>query len=416
MLVLNRLIIFTTKIYRSRIMRIIRDTLKMMFPIMLIGSFAEVIKMTFLTSTGFMATIFGITNWLPFHRELAWSMGAIFHCTIDMIALYAAFGAAHFTAKEYGKKTSIAGAVGLVAFLIIAFQPNNSGLPNFNLRLMSQGMLISLIVGYLCGLAVVKFVDDDKDELFQMIKPVLIVIVVAAVFNFLLGLLGRFEVPTYVASFVMQHTQAHALLYVLGMGVLTNFTDWMAFGGPFNNSPSFTDAPAMANLNAALKAGSSWNVPFKYTDTTMYHSFANFGGTGVMLALIIAILLFSRHQNKRLVSKWSLFPAIFNSHYSMMLGIPVLFNPIFLIPFLIAPLVNMLLSALFLTIHWIPAAAYPVPSGTPGPLIAFIGTNGNWLTLIFGAILIGIDVMIYKPFVELSDQVAEKAGDHDETI
>jgi Phosphotransferase system cellobiose-specific component IIC len=116
-----------------------------------------------------------------------------------------------------------------------------------------------------------------------------------------------------------------------------------------------------------------------------------------------------------MVSKWSLFPALFNSHYSMMLGIPVLFNPIFLVPFLIAPLVNMLLAALFLTIRWIPAAAYPVPNGTPGPLIAFIGTNGNWLTLIFGAILIWIDVMIYKPFVKLSDEVAEKAGHHNET-
>lgn len=416
MCILERLLRITTRIYSNKIMRIIQDTLKMMFPIMLIGSFAEVLKFCFLTPTGFMATVFGITKWLPFNKDLSWIMGVIFHCTIDMIALYSAFGMAHFTAKEYGKKTSIAGAVGLLAFLIISYQPTDSGMPNFNPRLMSQGMFFSLFVGYFCGRITVVLVNSKKDELFQMIKPVSVIIVLASIVNMLLGLVGRLEIPTYVASFVVQHTQTNALLYVLGMGLLTNVLAWVAFGGPFINSPSFNDAPSLANMNAALKAGSAWNVPFKFTDTTLYHSFANFGGTGVVLALIIAILIFSKKKNNRLVSKWAIFPAVFNNHYPMMLGIPILFNPIFLIPFLFAPVVNMLLAALFLSLRWIPAAAYPVPSGTPGPLIAFIGTNGNWLTLIFGMILIVLDVMIYMPFVKLADKTSEEAGNKNEEI
>lgn len=413
---MDRLLRITTEVYSSKIMRIIQDTLKMMFPIMLLGSFAEVIKICFLTPTGFMASIFKITDWLPYYRGIAWVMVVTFHCTIDMMALYGAFGMAHFTAKMYGEKTSIAGAVGLMAFLIISFQPTDTGIPNFNSRLMSQGMLFSLFVGYFCGRVTAALVNPKKDELFQMIKPVSVVIVFSAITNVLLGFMGKLDAPTYVASFVTQHTQSNALLYVLGMGVLTNFLSWIAFGGPFVNSPTFNDAPSLANLNAALKAGSSWNVPFKFTDTTLYHSFADFGGTGVILALIIAILIFSKKQNNRSVSKWSIFPAIFNSHYSMMLGIPILFNPIFLIPFIFAPLINMSIAALLLSIRWIPAAAYPVPSGTPGPLIAFIGTNGNWLALILGIILIALDVMIYMPFVNLADRTSEEAGNEDEEI
>ncbi len=99
----------------------------------------------------------------------------------------------------------------------------------------------------------------------------------------------------------------------------------------------------------------------------------------------------------------------------MMLGVPILYNPILLIPFLLAPLVNMCVVALFLALNWLPAAVYPVPSGTPGPLIGFIGTNGNWLVLVLGIVLIAIDVLLYAPFVKLYDRLNENAGDKHET-
>ncbi|WP_238706894.1 PTS transporter subunit EIIC [Companilactobacillus halodurans] len=358
--------------------------------------------------------MFGVTNWLPFDSELKWVMEVIFHCTIDMMAIYAAFGMAYFTAKEYRKDGIISGAVGLLSFLIISFQTVDNTIPIFSQFLMSQGMLIALIIGYLVARVLIFFDNSRLDGRYKIIIPILIVMVLASLLNMLSFFVLKLEIPTYVASFVMRNTQINALLYVLSMGFLTNLLSWMAIGGPFSDSPTFTDAPSMANMNEALKNGSSWNVPYKFTDTTLFHSFANFGGSGVMIALIIAILIFSKKEQNRNVSKWSIFPAIFNSHYSMMLGIPVLFNPVFLIPFVMAPLFNMIIAALFIVLHWIPVAAYPVPSGTPGPLIGFIGTNGSWLSLILGAALLIIDVLIYLPFVKLSDRISQEAGEIDE--
>lgn len=407
---MDRILNYTVKLRRSRMTKIVRNTLTILFPIMLIGSFAEVLKFTFLTKNGYMARMFGIPYWLPFNNELNWIMGVIFHCTIDMIALYAAYGAAYFTAKEYKKDAARAGAVGLMAFLIISFQPNSAGMPDFSRFLMSEGMLIALVVGYLCSRILVIFGNSQLDRRSQVILPVIIIIILSSLLNFLGIVMIKLEIPTYVASFVMQHTQINALFYVLGMGTLTDLLSWMAVGGPFTNSPTFTDTPSMANLSAALKAGSPWKVPYNFTDTTLFHSFANFGGTGVTLALIIAILIFSKKPRNRNVSKWAIFPAIFNNDYPMMLGIPVLFNPIYLIPFVVAPLINMIIAALFITLRLIPAAVYPVPVGTPGPLIGFIGTNGNWLTLVLGIFLIILDVLIYMPFVRLSDQISTRAG------
>lgn len=410
---MEQILFYSAKLRNTKIVNAVCNTLTLLFPIMLLGSFAEVLKFTFLTKNGYMARMFGIPWWLPYNDELSWVMGVVFHCTIDMIALYAAYGSAYYITKAYKKEGEKSGAIGLLAYLIISFQPTPEGLPNFSRFMMSEGMLLALVVGYACGRLWIFFDDSQISDRYKFIFPVLIVIFLSAIINLLGTMLLKLEIPTYVSSFVMQHTQINALFYVLGMGVLTDLLSWMAVGGPFTNSPTFTDAPAMANLSSALKSGNSWNVPYKFTDTTIFHSFANFGGSGVMLALIIAMLIFSKKSRNRNVSKWSIFPAIFNNHYPMMLGIPILFNPVFLVPFILAPLVNMLVTSLFIIMHWLPIAAYPVPVGTPGPLIAFIGTNGNWITLIFGIILLVIDVLIYSPFVKLSDRISQKAGEID---
>jgi len=407
----EHLLDLSIRLSRSRFSKTMQQTLTLLFPIMLLGSFAEVLKYAFLLPSGYMAQLFGIPAWLPFDKELALVLGVIYHCTIDMIALYGAYAAAHYTAVTYGRPAlaPAAGASGLLAFLIVAYRPISSGAPNFSDTLMSQGLLIALIIGYGCGRLLTGFVRDQVVSSYQLIGPILLTMVIAAVINLFEKIMGDFEVPTYLASFVTQHSTGNALFYVLGLGALTALLAWMGIGGPFINAPTFTDAPSWANMNNALRHGSAWNVPYPFTDTTLYHSFANYGGSGVILALIIVILLFSKKAKKRTVSKWAIFPAIFNNHYPMMMGIPVLLNPIYLIPFVLAPLVNMLIAASFITLKWIPVAAYPVPAGTPGPLIAFIGTNGNWVTLLLGVALIAIDVFIYYPFVKLADRVTERS-------
>lgn len=69
----------------------------------------------------------------------------------------------------------------------------------------------------------------------------------------------------------------------------------------------------------------------------------------------------------------------------MMLGIPILYNPIYFIPFVLASFVNMVIAAIFMIMNLVPTTVYPVPLGTPGPLIAFIGIGGNWAALLLGS-------------------------------
>ncbi|PAK86367.1 PTS transporter subunit EIIC [Lentilactobacillus parakefiri] len=409
---MDRLMAHSMKAYQSKFAGVIQETLAPLFPIMLLGSFAEVLKYSFLTPSGFVATIFGITKWLPAAKQISQLLGLIVHCTVDMIALYGAYGVTYSTTKAYGRQTSaLSGAIGLLAFLMVTYQPHSHGQLLFNRTLMGQGLLIALMIGYIVGRIIVTFEKRRGLRSYQIIWPLLLVAVLSIAVNVAVSFIRSPEVQSFISSTVMHAVSANALSYVVGMGLLTDLLSWMAVGGPFSVNPTFTDPAELANLNHALKTGSAFNVPFQYTDVTLFHSFANFGGNGAVLAMIIAILIFSKRRRFLTVSRWSIFPALFNNNYAMMLGIPIVYNPVFLIPFLLAPLVNMIVAAVFLALKWIPAAVYPVPAGAPGPLIGFLGTNGNWLALILGAFLILIDVLIYMPFVKLYDRLDQNRGE-----
>ena len=83
----------------------------------------------------------------------------------------------------------------------------------------------------------------------------------------------------------------------------------------------------------------------------------------------------------------------------------MILNPVFLLPFMFLPLLNIAIAAGVTALGLIPATPYPVLLGTPGPLIGFLATNGNWGTLVFTMLLLFLDIMMYIPCVRLNFQV-----------
>src|SRR5699024_11776542 len=96
---------------------------------------------------------------------------------------------------------------------------------------------------------------------------------------------------------------------------------------------------------------------------------------------------------------------LFNSVSTFMIIHPVNFNSFYLIPFILTPILNIVIAALAIIAHIMPPVVYPVPMGTPGPLVAFIGTGGNFVALIIGVIVFFIDIIVYIPFVKLNEQI-----------
>ncbi|MDF2537387.1 MAG: hypothetical protein K0S76_408 [Herbinix sp.] len=141
---------------------------------------------------------------------------------------------------------------------------------------------------------------------------------------------------------------------------------------------------------------------------SFYDVFVIMGGCGSALCLVIAILVFSKKQSIRGIAKLASAPCVFNISEIIILGLPVLYNPIFLIPFLLVPIVNGTISFFANYFGLVPIVSSQVEWTTPVFVSGYYATDsikGSLLQLI--CIVTG--VMIYLPFIRLYEERLEKS-------
>ncbi|HBA3591540.1 TPA: hypothetical protein J5G22_002615 [Escherichia coli] len=98
----------------------------------------------------------------------------------------------------------------------------------------------------------------------------------------------------------------------------------------------------------------------------------------------------------------SIFP---NLEKAQAIFTPVMNGSVNIMSIIMVPIVNCAIGYFFVSMEIIPPVAYAVPWTTPGPLIAFLGTGGNWLALLVGFLCLGVATMIYLPFVIAANKV-----------
>ncbi|WP_261807220.1 PTS transporter subunit EIIC [Lapidilactobacillus luobeiensis] len=407
-----------TKVRSLSFFQIMQRTLVILFPFALFGAFAQVFAASFLSVGGFFGSIFNVDAWLPHYEALRVLFEDLSQLTLGMLTVAGAFQAAKYTAKYYHKDDQMAGLTGAIGYSLIFFHhtTTENGIAVEMRYYDYHWLLVGVLVGYGVGRLFRRFgqsedataADPDLilNRAFLAMRPILITLFWALILHTGFAFLRYAKIDQYITMGVQNLANQKASLPVtFGAAWLTTILGWFGFTGPLAYTSKISEIEIWDNLDMALSKGNSWQAPHPYTALSLYHSFGTFGGTGALLALLIGLILLSRSRNSRLVAQWSFFPAIFNAGLPIMLGIPILLNPLFFLPFTLIPLINMGLAAGAIALRWMPPVVYPVPAGTPGPLVAFIGTNGNFAALIFGISLLVIDVLLYWPFIRLTENV-----------
>lgn len=294
----------------------------------------------------------------------------------------------------------------------------NSSQFNFRLDLLGfSGLILGLAVGYGVGL-VFKYLSKQTNKKaehgqellarsFKSLLPLTVALLFAVVCNILLGLLFKYQIFEGAGSWLQsQATKQSGFWAVMFFASITLLLSWLGLSGPYTNNTFDSDQSALKNLSYALSHNELAKVPEKFNANTLYFSYGALGGTGATLGLILAIFLVAKRQNTRKLASWTVLPSMFNTNAAFMIGLPLLFNPFYLLPFLVIPLFNMVIGALALLSGLVPPAVYPVLMTTPGVLYAFIGTNGSWGVLIFTFGLLLCDILLYLPFVGFAEKIA----------
>lgn len=124
-----------------------------------------------------------------------------------------------------------------------------------------------------------------------------------------------------------------------------------------------------------------------------------FGGSGVTIGLVIAIMIFGKREDNKAIATLSLVPGLFNINETVTFGIPMVLNPILGIPFVVAPLVTIIIGYVLTVIGFCPVACLTVPWTTPPIVFGFLATGANVMGAVTQAILIVVCTVIYTPFL-----------------
>lgn len=160
---------------------------------------------------------------------------------------------------------------------------------------------------------------------------------------------------------------------------------------------SFYSAIALANMaeNAAgghmFLAGDPFN-PFVYA-----------GGSGATLCLAFMLCFMAKSEQLKAIGKAEIVPALFNINEPILFGLPIVYNPNVIVPFIAAPVVCVILAYFEFQVGLISPIIASAPWCTPGPLNAFLGTGGHLLSAAISVVNILVAGAIWFPFFKRYD-------------
>lgn len=130
---------------------------------------------------------------------------------------------------------------------------------------------------------------------------------------------------------------------------------------------------------------------------------ATLGGTGATFVVPFLFIFFAKSKANKAVGKAAVVPTSFGVNEPILFGAPLVLNPIFFIPFIMAPVVNVWMFKFFVDVLGMNSFMYVLPWTFPGPIGLVLGTGFAPLAFVLAIALLAADALIYYPFFKAYD-------------
>lgn len=128
------------------------------------------------------------------------------------------------------------------------------------------------------------------------------------------------------------------------------------------------------------------------------------GGTGATLVVPFMFMWLTKSKRNKAIGRASVVPTFFGVNEPILFGAPLVLNPVFFVPFILAPIANVWIFKFFVDSLKMNSFSVNLPWTTPGPLGIVMGTNFAPLAFALAALLVVVDVLIYYPFLKVYDE------------
>lgn len=381
-------------------------------PLLLVGAFACIISDFPIDAfQTFMASVVGEEVWAE------WNWSVLNPATIGLLSLVAMSGMAY----ELGRRNDVTPmpgvAISLMSFFLLIHADENG--------MISQGefgatTLFLCIIVAIVSVEIYSFcikrkitikmpasVPEFVSSQFAALIPAVLCAVLWLVVRYLIQLtpyetasnmiygllqapltgLGTSLVGTLVAEFI------NSVLWFFGIhgtNVVASVMEPLWYAA--------RDANWQVYLEDAL-AVRPYIATIDFSNMIMYLT-----GSGITLPLCIEMAFMCKSQRLKTVGKGAIIPGIFNVNEPVIFGLPIVMNPMMLIPFLVAPLVCVAVAFGAMATGIVPSPiGVPVPWTLPAPISGWM-MCADWRGGALQLVNLFIAGVIYWPFIKVLDR------------
>ncbi|MBS4174561.1 PTS transporter subunit EIIC [Bacillus sp. FJAT-49736] len=424
---IDRFMSVAGKIGNNRHLLAIRDALIGMIAITMIGSFAVLVN-----NLGQVIKPWGKLLTAIFGPNYTTLGGDIWFGTMAFITVFAVFGIANRLARSYGDDGFEAMFIAAACFFLLLPQVAKVegvkdgvwgliGVGYLNSTALFTGIVVALLsTEVFVRLSKVKYLVIKLPEgvppavarSFAKLLPgmgtIFIFGVVGLLFRKATG--GEYFNDWLNAVLVAPMSKAVDSLPFAILLVLLVHLFW-SFGLHGTNilagitTPLFTK---LGNENIDLAAKHVTDLKqYSVLAGSFLDAFVYLGGAGATLGLLIAMFIAGRKRHKQMLAL-GMPPGIFQINEPVLFGMPIVLNPMWIIPFILTPVVTTIIAYLAVSWHWVYPVVANIPWVSPPIVGGWLATGGH----ISGAVLAGVNliisVVIYLPFVYAHAHIENK--------
>ena len=402
---------FFEKLSRNIYLRAIRDGFISAMPVILFSSIFLLIA--------YVPNIFEFT-W-PKHIEAA--IMKPYGYTMGVVGLLVAGTTAKALTDAYNRRLESTNQINFIStmlasicgFLFLAANPLEEG--GFaNAFMGTKGLLtaflsafVTVIIYNICvknnvTIKMPKEVPPNISQVFKDLIPFTLVILVL----YGLDLTVRAIINTNVAEAIVKLFEPLFTAADGYVGITLIFGAFALFWFVGIHGPSIVEpaiaAITYANIETNFKMLQAGEHADKILTPGTQMFIVTMGGTGATLVVPFIFMWLSKSKRNKAIGRASVVPTFFGVNEPILFGAPIVLNPVFFIPFITAPIVNVWIFKFFVDVLGMNSFSVVLPWTTPGPLGVIMGTGFEVWAFVLALVLIVVDVLIYYPFFKVYDK------------
>ncbi|NTW96392.1 MAG: PTS sugar transporter subunit IIC [Erysipelotrichaceae bacterium] len=353
-------------------------------------------------------------HWVNFAIENADLLNLAIQLTLGLIGVYTLVAFIITLSHHYQLNPFHPIVSGLIAylFLSVGFIPTMTGLRLDLTYLGYSGVFVAFILGIFVvefnrlSIKILEKIKSRSKAPQRLSLPIestlssLVIIVGALIIRFFLQQ-NNVLLPDIIFNALTPFLRSsNTLVFVLTVILLSKLLWFIGINGNSLILLSLTPMMVMFSAKNLFAYQNDQALPYIFASGFIFFEFG-------VLPCVMAILLFSKNKAHMSSAKLGLLPAIFNFQETLVAGLPLTFNGLFLVPFILSSVISLGGAYLAMMNYWVNKPLFVFSETLPSLLGAFLSTV-DWRAIVLWIGLFILSTLVYYPFIRYANKKVAK--------